>query len=181
MTTGAIPTAAEMADRLAIEDVLTRHSRGVDRADTEILKSAYWSDAEVAYGSFNGAAHDFCEVLPKGIRQYAATSHRVTNVAVDYAPDRNEAVVESYVTAYHYRAGDDGNDSELTYIGRYIDHMQRREDCWKILFRRVVMDWNQNLTATAILDVPPFNGLARSARAPDDPLHEMQQKVLGTD
>ena len=30
---GAIPSAAEVADRLAIEDVLATHSRGVDRAD----------------------------------------------------------------------------------------------------------------------------------------------------
>ena len=177
MTTGHIPDLAEMADRLAIQDVLTKHSQGVDRADEAVLKSAYWPDAQVAYGSFNGAAHEFCEMLPHGIRQYAATSHRVTNVAIEF--NGVDAVVESYVTAYHYRAVEDGEDTEPTYIGRYVDHMQKRENCWKILFRRVVMDWNQNLSASAIMDVAPFNGLARSARKPDDPVYEMKQKVLG--
>ena len=92
-----------------------------------------------------------------------------------------DAVSETYVTAYHYRADEGGQDTEMTYIGRYIDHLQRRDGVWKILFRRVVMDWNQNATASAILAGPPFEGLARGARAPDDPLYEMQRKVLGED
>ena len=175
--TGQIPSLEEMADRLAIQDVLTKHSRGVDRADADLLKSAYWADAEVAYGGFDGPAHVFCENLPKGIRQYAATQHRVTNVSIDFnGPD---AVVESYVTAYHYRSVADGDDTELTYLGRYVDHLQRRDNTWKILFRREVMDWNQNLTASAILEGPPFAGLARGERAPDDPLYEMQKQIIG--
>ena len=60
-----------MADRLAIMDVLAKHSRGVDRADAEVLKSAYWPDAEVAYGGFNGLAHEFCDYLPDAIKRYA--------------------------------------------------------------------------------------------------------------
>lgn len=175
--TGQIPSLDELANRMAIMDVLTKHSRGVDRADGELLKTAYWPDAEVAYGGFNGPAHTFCENLPQGIRQYAATQHRVTNVSIDFSGD--DAVVESYVTAYHYRAVADGDDTEMTYLGRYVDYMQRRGECWKIMFRRVVMDWNQNLTASAILEGPPFAGLARGARAPDDPLYAMQLEVLG--
>lgn len=45
--TGRVPTLAELADRLAIQEVLAQHSRGVDRADEAILISAYWPDAEV--------------------------------------------------------------------------------------------------------------------------------------
>lgn len=178
METGQLPTLEQMADRLAIEDVLNKHCRGVDRASEADLKSAYWPEAEVAYGSFNGNAHEFCAMLPTGIRQYVATSHRVTNIMIDIkGPD---AVVESYVTAYHYRAStNDSDDTELTYIGRYIDHMQKRDDVWKIMMRHVVMDWNQNLTSTAVLTTPPFNGLARSARAPDDPLYTLKQKIIG--
>ncbi|MEM7099931.1 MAG: nuclear transport factor 2 family protein [Pseudomonadota bacterium] len=174
--TGKIPSLAEVADRLAIQDVLTTHSRGVDRADGELLKSAYWPEAEVAYGGYNGPAHPFCETLPSGIKKYAGTQHRVTNVNVEVKA--SDAVVESYVTAYHYRADPEGGDTEMTYIGRYIDHMQKREDVWKIMFRRVVMDWNQNTKASAILLGPPFEGLARGDRAPDDPLYEMQRKIL---
>ncbi len=177
MSTGRIPTLAEMANRLAIEDVLNKHSRGVDRADAALLKSAYWPDAEVAYGGFNGPAHTFCEALPDSIKRYKATAHRVTNISVDFAGD--DAVVESYVTAYHYLPDATAGDTELTYIGRYVDHMQRRADHWKILFRRVVMEWNQNLKASADFSGPTFSGLARGGRSPDDPLYQMQQTLIG--
>ena len=59
--TGHVPNLSEVADRLAIHDVLATHSRGIDRADTEILKTAYWPDAIVYYGAFEGSAHTFCE------------------------------------------------------------------------------------------------------------------------
>jgi hypothetical protein len=175
--TGQIPDADTIANRLAIQDVLNKHSRGVDRADGDLLKTAYWPDAEVAYGAYNGPAHPCCESLPQGIKKYAATQHRVANVIIDLHDA--DAVVESYVTAYHYAAVPDGDDTEMTYIGRYIDHMQRRGSVWKILFRRVVMDWNQNAQATAILEGPPFAGLARGARAPEDPLYAMQKQIIG--
>ena len=64
-----------------------QHSRGVDRADEAILKSAYWPDAEVAYGGFNGPAHQFCEMLPGAIKRYAATQHTITNLSIDLRGD----------------------------------------------------------------------------------------------
>ena len=172
METGQVPNLAEVADRLAIQDVLAQHSRGVDRACEATLKSAYWPDAEVAYGGFNGPAHQFCETLPAGIKRYAATQHSITNTAIDLRGD--EARVETYVTAYHYLAAEaeEGGDAEMTYIGRYLDRMEKRGDVWKIAHRRVVMDWNRNAAATAILEGPPFDGLARGKRHPDDPLYD---------
>ena len=103
METGTIPNAEQMADRLAIQDVLFKHSRGVDRADATMLKSAYWPEAEVAYGSFNGNAHEFCDILPEGIKRYMATHHQVSNISIDVVGD--EAVVESYVTRLSLPAG----------------------------------------------------------------------------
>ena len=176
-STGKIPNLKEIADRLAIQDVLYRHCRGVDRADAVLLKSAYWPEAEVAYGAYNGPAHPFCENLPTTITKYAATQHRVTNTIVDFKD--NDAVVESYVMAHHYSAQPDEADVEMTYLGRYIDHMQRRGDYWKIMFRWVVMDWNQNVQATAILKGAPFDGLARGQRLPGDPLYQMQNDIFG--
>ncbi len=169
MTTGHVPSLAEVADRLAIQEVLAHHSRGVDRACEATLKAAYWPDAEVAYGGFNGPAHQFCETLPGAIRRYARTQHCISNIAIDLRG--NEARVETYVTAYHYLASESG-DTEMTYLGRYLDRMEKRGDVWKISFRQVVMDWNQNVAATAVFEGPPFDGLARGARAPDDPLYQ---------
>lgn len=174
--TGRVPDLTELADRLAIHEVLGIHSRGVDRADTDILKSAYWPDAEVACGGFNGSAHAFCEMLPGAIKRYQATQHTVTNVLVERRDA--DALVESYVTAYHL-ASVDSPETEMTYLGRYVDHMQCREGVWKILFRCVVMDWNQHQGVSATFDGPTFSGLARGDRAPDDPLFSMRERVFG--
>jgi hypothetical protein len=169
--TGRVPGPAEVADRLAIQDVLAKHSRGVDRASQTILESCYWPDATVAYGGFNGNAHEFCAMLPGAIKGYARTQHSITNTAFEFRGDM--AYVETYVTAYHYRAVPGGQDTEMTYLGRYLDRLQKRGDVWKIKHRQVVMDWNQNADTTAILEGPPFAGLARGARHPDDPLDHM--------
>ena len=176
MNPGAVPDPQTLAHHVAIQQLLYTHSRGVDRADADTLKACYWPDAEVAYGSYNGPAHPFCEALPQGIRKYAATQHTVTNTLIDIRGDT--ALSESCVTAYHYLQVEDGQDQEMTYIGRYVDHLQCREQTWKIAFRRVVMDWNQNTAASAILEGPPFAGLAKGGRAPHDPLYEMQKSVF---
>lgn len=171
METGRVPSIAEVADRMAIADVLNMHSRGVDRADEATLKSAYWPDAQVAYGGFNGAAHEFCSMLPRVIRRFAHTQHRIANVTIDLRGD--DARVESYVTAYHYLEAADGTDTEMTYLGRYLDRMAKRDGVWKIIHRRVLMDWNQNVPATAVFEGAPFDGLVRGTRYPDDPVYEL--------
>ena len=52
LETGRLPSASGVADRLAIQEVISMHCRGVDRASAEILMSCYWSDAEVDYGAY---------------------------------------------------------------------------------------------------------------------------------
>jgi len=167
---GRVPSLEEMADRMAVYDVLTQHSRGVDRADEEILKSCYWPDAEVNYGTFVGKAHEFCEMLPHGIKNFRLTQHCISNVAIQFRGP--EASVETYVTALHFGVADVEPLSEMTYIGRYLDKMQKRDDTWKILHRTVLMDWNQTVPTTAIWDGPLFGALkVRGTHHKDDPLY----------
>jgi ketosteroid isomerase-like protein len=169
--TGRVPDLAEVADTLAIYDVLAKHSRGVDRADEALLKSAYWPDATVEYGSFDGLAHEFCGMLPAGIKRYASTQHSLSNVAIEF--DGDDAKVETYVTAGHYLKVDGDQGTEMTYFGRYLDRMQKRDNVWKLSHRQVVMSWNQNADTTAEWEGPTWSGLALGARAPDDPLYAL--------
>ncbi len=167
--TGTVPSMEEVADRMAITEVLAQHSRGVDRADGEILRSAYWPDASVAYGGFHGEASEFCAMLPQAIRAFARTQHVLGNISIDLRG--SDARVETYVTAWHYTAAENGPDREMTYLGRYLDRMEKRGNVWKIHHRQVVMDWNRNNPATAIWQGPSFEGLTRGCRAPEDPLY----------
>lgn len=185
---GKEPETAELAARMAIHEVLAVHCRGVDRADERALKSAYWPDAEVAYGGFEGLAHEFCEMLPKSIVRFAHTQHSISNVLIEFfdgarakmadlegaQTETSWAAVETYVTAYHYLGGENGApDTEMTFLGRYLDRFERRGSVWKINHRRVLMDWNQNADSSAVLEGPPFDGLARGTRYPSDPVYAL--------
>ncbi|MDA1075589.1 MAG: nuclear transport factor 2 family protein [Proteobacteria bacterium] len=162
---GRIPEVQEVADRLAIHEVLSEHCRGVDRADQTTLESCYWPDASVEYGAFVGGAHRFCGILPGLISRYLATQHRVTNVTFRFAGP--SARVESYVTAYHLQQPDQGG-REMTYLGRYLDLFARRGDVWKLAHRKILMDWNQHVDGTVEWHAPGFEGIAVGGRAPDD-------------
>jgi hypothetical protein len=164
--TGTVPSAAQVADRLAIYDVLVAHCRGVDRADAEILRGCYWPDAEVAYGVFDGNAHRFCAFLPQAIAVYALTQHCIGNVAIEL--DGDAARTETYVTAYHYAEAADG-DREVIFFARYLDRMQKRGHVWKLAHRRVVIDWYRNVPAAAQGSPMALDGFARGARVPGDP------------
>lgn len=167
---GQIPNAAELADRAAILDIMALHCRGVDRADVATLKSCYWRDATTAYGVDTVSAHEFCEGLVAAIQTYQQTHHMVTNSI--FAFDDNIAQVESALLAFHYLASDQGEDSEMTYLGRYLDMFEKRGDVWKIRHREPVMSWSQNMAATHDAAHPALSALRRAERFPDDVVYK---------
>src|SRR5262245_17777267 len=48
------PAVRVLLDKQAIQEVLARYCRGVDRADLELLRSVYHPDAIDNHGTFNG-------------------------------------------------------------------------------------------------------------------------------
>jgi len=174
--TGRVFDASEVADRMAIEEVISMHCRGVDRASSEILLSCYWPDAEVDYGSYKGPAHAFCGPLTEAIQRYENTQHIVSNVLIDREKDGNKAKVESYVTAHHYLASDP--DTEMTYLGRYFDLMEKRDSVWKIVYRKIVMTWHQNVAGSKDLESnPSLQAITEASRYPDDPWFGFEGKT----
>jgi hypothetical protein len=172
-TAGKVPSSARMADESAIRQILALHCRGVDRADEAALKACYWADATVKYGPKPAPAHEFCSGLVKAIAAFAQTHHQVGNVLIALAEGESptRATVETYLTAYHYRSVAGAGDSELIYIGRYLDQFEKRGDTWKISHRLPVMGWSQNLTASHDGAHPALAALARAGRYPDDPVY----------
>jgi hypothetical protein len=167
---GHVPDMAELADRIAISEILALHCRGVDRADEAALKSCYWPDATTAYGEAAVPAHAFCSQLASAITAYAQTHHMVTNSL--FVINGHRAQVETSLLAFHYRESADGDDSEMTYLGRYLDDFEKRGDVWKIMHREPVMSWSQNSTATHDAAHPALSALRRAGRYPDDPVYE---------
>ena len=172
-TVGTVRDPARLADEHAIGEIIHMHCRGVDRADEEALKQCYWPEATVSYGAEPAPAHPFCEGLVPAIKAFAQTHHLVSNILVTF-PDGGEpasATAESYLVAFHYLKDPQGQDSEMTYLGRYLDRFEKRGDQWKIIQRVPVMSWSQNAATSHDDQHPALAALTRAGRYPDDPVY----------
>lgn len=160
-----------LVDRAEIGQLIASHARGIDRKDSELLKSVYFEDATVDYGVFDGPAHDFCDILGQGQGESPVTLHRPTNTWIKL--DGDKARAESYICAYMDNPGDDGHIQSLI-GGRYLDSFERRDGEWKITNRTYVLDWNTNWagtgTADEALERPFANYGAHGAQDPGNKL-----------
>jgi hypothetical protein len=133
----------EALAHLEIRHVLSVYARGVDRADLETLSSVYHPDATDDHGTFNGLGTDFARKLIEDEKAMTAVGqHHITNTVIQM-DGANDARVESYFLAFHPH--DESGAVKLGIAaGRYLDHFQRRDGAWKILARRVIMDWTRD-------------------------------------
>jgi len=134
-----------LCDITEIREQLAAHSRGVDRADGATLKGAYHVDASVAYGFFNGAAHEFADILTGAQTVSPLSLHRTAQSWIKLSG--RCAVSESYVMAFA-SGEDDGQPVQRIIGGRYLDRWSERDGHWKIDHRTYVMDFNINLPGT---------------------------------
>ncbi|HLY56116.1 MAG TPA: nuclear transport factor 2 family protein [Stellaceae bacterium] len=134
-----------VADKQAIANVLAVHSRGIDRRDEALLRSAYHDDGAVAYGFFDGPAADFCRILTQGLAGQPITTHRSALPWIKLDGDRAKS--ETYVVAYVELPLPTGAVQCLI-GGRYLDHLERRDGAWRITLRTYVLDWNVNQPST---------------------------------
>jgi len=157
-----------LLDECAIERVLVRYARGVDRCDEALLASAYHADSIDEHGPFRGSGAEFAAwVVGVLDSAFEATSHRISNPTIEL--DGDEARVESYVVAYH-KTRPTAQPARLVVVGaRYLDHFSRRAGEWKISRRVVVVDWSQ---VSAIEREFPSDGYVPGGRAPADPSYD---------
>jgi hypothetical protein len=146
MTAAAVSGLRELAAKHAIENALSMHSRGVDRADYGLLASAYHDDATVDYGFFAGPARQLAEILAGAQKGQPVTMHRTSNMWIDV--DGDEARSESYVVAAIEQANPAGAVRCMV-GGRYLDSHARRAGSWRLTHRKYVMDWNTNRPSTS--------------------------------
>jgi hypothetical protein len=132
---------AKLEDKERIREVLYSNSRGMDRADVELLKSTYHSDSyEVHWETFTGNGHEFSEFITSEIRSARSVSHVVTNPLIEVEGDR--AFCESTYTARTIvdRTPDLGGWVEVVVWGRYLDVLERRDGQWRISYRQLARD-----------------------------------------
>ena len=133
----------EALAHIEIRHVLSIYARGVDRADLETLSSVYHPDGTDDHGSYSGLGSGFARQLIEDEKGMTAVGqHHITNVVIQRV-DPDNARVESYFLAFHPH--EDGGEPRLAIAaGRYLDHFQRRDGAWRILRRKVLMDWTRD-------------------------------------
>jgi ketosteroid isomerase-like protein len=123
-----------MADERALNELLTRYARGVDRCDEDLVRSCYHEDATDERGWFKGRGHDFAREIVALRKGGPLMQHAISNVRVDVRGD--VAFGESYVMVRTTTA-----DEKVVFgFGRYIDRFERRDGEWRIASRRVTLE-----------------------------------------
>lgn len=120
--------------RVLVTDVVTAYAMALDARDWSRFRSLFEDEVLVDYASL-GPTHarlpaDEWTARCRVLGAFDGTQHKVTNVAVDLAPDA--ATVTSYVDASHFIAGDDGQVLCGIVHGTYVHHLRRHADGWKI-------------------------------------------------
>lgn len=156
----------ELLDRQAISDCLLRYTRGVDRLDVELIRSAFWPDAHDAHGATNGSVEDFLAAwLPtQGNRE--AGQHIIANHTVSFDGPA-AADTETYLVV---AIKDHGSDDLVLMGGRYLDRFEKRGGEWRIKTRLALIDWRGVADASAIED--RLRGVHRGTRDLRDPSYE---------
>jgi hypothetical protein len=126
-------TLAALADRVAIDDLLTRYATAIDGIDWDLLDTVFTPDAHLDYRSASGIAGPYpevrtwlSEVLPA---VFEVTQHLVLNRIV--AVDGDTARARSAFSNPNLMLVD-GRPSTFTVSGYYHDELVRTADGWRI-------------------------------------------------
>lgn len=126
-----------LEDRKQIHDCIIRYCRGLDRHDEELLVSAFHEDAVDNHGARTDRREDFFRLRTGGHNETSISHlHSITNHSCEI--DGDTAHTESYVIFISRH-----KDQETIWVGggRYIDRLEKRDGEWKIVVRRLVIEW----------------------------------------
>lgn len=145
---------------LAIHDVLHGYCDCVDRADVDGLSGLFVENAEFDYG-FGRIFHgrdEVCGLLTSRILNYAATSHHLSNIQVEFTSPAT-ATSRCYIHAWHQYP--DGRIAEV--YGRYFDDLVKAGGRWYIARRKVRAAGSSGFDAPEGLPTP-FELIERKGR-----------------
>ena len=119
---------ATVADRIAIQDVMSNYAAGVDERDLSGTAGALpMTSLLLSRGITEGADEWVTDVIGK-LEAFGATQHMLGPVYAEIAGDH--ADVRTDVQALHYMANDP--ETTLTLWATYLTEMKRIDGTWKI-------------------------------------------------
>jgi len=134
-----------LADRLAVQDVLSAYARAIDGKDWVALEAVFTADMEADFRAFAGretvkGRDRWIAAIRLTIAGLDATQHLLGNHRVSLDGDR--ATMNAYVQAVH-RLKTDRGDGEYTIGGHYDVELRREAGGWRIAFYRLNVLWDR--------------------------------------
>ncbi len=125
-----------LMDRTEILDCISRHARGCDRHDIDLITSAYHDDGVDEHGHAINAGPKYGEWANATHAETSAVhTHNITTHTCEI--DGDTAHADSYVIVV--LIGSDGKTAQFI-TGRYIDRLERRDGQWRIAVRRSTVE-----------------------------------------
>jgi len=126
-----------LLDKNAIYECMLRYTRGLDRLELDLFRSAYWPDAHTCHGTVNGTPDDMLDWWMPFQPGRETGQHAISNLTIEFESD-SVAHTESYFLA---SIKNHGSDVVEFLGGRYVDRFEKREGEWRIKTRILIFDW----------------------------------------
>jgi hypothetical protein len=124
-------------DRSEIRDVVNRYARGLDRHDDAVLESVFHPDAVDHHGPWVGPRDEFVRWANHECHNaFGAHTHNMTSHNCEI--DGDTAHTETYVI---FVLRERATNNVRVGGGRYMDRLEKRNGEWRIVVRRLIMDW----------------------------------------
>ena len=165
-------TVQHLKDRQNILDCIVREARGRDRHDAELTASCYWPEGMDEHGPVPFSLAEYPQIANRGhAAGFAANQHNIANHTCEIHGDT--ATCESYVIGGLLSL--DGATCKLA-MGRYIDHLERRNGEWRILWRRSTVEMVAEGDASW-LQSDPVQGFIKGTRDRSDVSYQRPVRV----
>ena len=163
----------QLLDREAIRECMFRYCRGIDRADEQALRSAYWPDATDQHGPYAGSASGFIDWALQKLKTTERSVHMIGNLSITlHGP--SAAAVETYFQALQRDADAQGVQHEVFLAGRYLDAFEKRAGEWRVAKRTVVYDWIRQLGTPEESEAQRFGvRVPQGVAFPHDPVYAL--------
>ena len=128
---------AELADRLAIRDVVETWANARDSRDWEAFRACWHEDGYMMATWFQGPKEDFIRVSQEGAARGVNILHFTGGVRITLAGTR--AIAQTRMTIMQ-RGPVDGVLSDVACTGRFYDFFERRAGRWGLVLRQPIYE-----------------------------------------
>ncbi|MGD9988192.1 nuclear transport factor 2 family protein [Pseudonocardia sp.] len=149
----------ELAERLAVREVLERYTHAMDRRDEPLMRTCFTPDADLSYfgGLRRFTGHGFADVLVSSLEPFGFIDHSISSVRITV--DGDIATADMHLCAT--MALKDESKVLVRWV-RVTDELVRGSSGWRIAKRRHVPQL-QYESPTAAIDFPGVGGKESAA------------------